>query len=57
MSFIVAGCVLLLALLAGIAIDDIGIRRGKPHDANILWFDSWRLRIRTNRPRPDPKDV
>jgi hypothetical protein len=27
MSFIVAGCVLLLALLAGIVLDDIGIRR------------------------------
>ena len=26
MSFIVAGCVLLLALLAGIVLDDIGIR-------------------------------
>jgi hypothetical protein len=27
MSFIVAGCVLLLALLAGIVLDDVGIRR------------------------------
>jgi hypothetical protein len=27
MSFIVAGCVLLLALLAGMVLDDIGIER------------------------------
>jgi hypothetical protein len=27
MSFIVAGCVLLLALLAGMVLDDIGIKR------------------------------
>jgi hypothetical protein len=31
MSFIVAGCVLLLALLAGIVLDDIGIRRQERH--------------------------
>ena len=27
MSFIIAGCSLLLALLAGIALDDVGVRR------------------------------
>jgi hypothetical protein len=27
MSFIIAGCALLLALLAGIALDDVGVRR------------------------------
>jgi hypothetical protein len=27
MSFIVAGCALLLALLAGIVLDDVGVRR------------------------------
>jgi hypothetical protein len=29
MSFIVAGCVLLLALFAGIVVDDVGVRRGR----------------------------
>ena len=32
MSFIVAGCALLLALLAGIVLDDVGVRRRTRRD-------------------------
>ena len=32
MSFIIAGCALLLALLAGIVLDDVGVRRPTRRD-------------------------
>jgi hypothetical protein len=41
MSFIVAGSVLLLALLAGIVLDDIGVRRGQEARRDVPSFDAW----------------
>jgi hypothetical protein len=42
MSFIVAGFMLLLALLAGIVLEDIGGRRRQAMLRNIrLPFDAW----------------
>jgi hypothetical protein len=39
MSFIVAGCVLLLALLVGIVLDDNGVERQQKHDGTAV--DPW----------------
>jgi hypothetical protein len=39
MSFIVAGCVLLLALLVGIVLDNNGVERRQKHDGTT--FDVW----------------
>jgi hypothetical protein len=41
MSFIVAGCAFLLALLAGIVIDDIGVRRWQQARRDVPSFDVW----------------
>jgi hypothetical protein len=41
MSFIVAGCVLLLALLAGIVLDGIGVRRPQKARRDVPPFDAW----------------
>ncbi len=41
MSFIVAGGVLFLALLAGIIIDGIGVRRRQKEQRDIPPFDAW----------------
>jgi hypothetical protein len=41
MSFIVAGCVLLLALLAGAVLDDIGVRRRQMARRDVASFDPW----------------
>jgi hypothetical protein len=41
MSFIVAGGVLLLALLAGIVLDGIGVRRQQKARRDIPPFDAW----------------
>jgi hypothetical protein len=35
MSFIIAGCPLLLALLVGIALDDIGVMRRRTTHRNL----------------------
>jgi hypothetical protein len=40
MSVIVAGCVLLLALLAGIVVDDVGVRRGQKARPDVPSFDA-----------------
>ena len=41
MSFIVPGCVLLLALLAGIALDDFSVRRRQKTPPDVRSFDAW----------------
>jgi hypothetical protein len=41
MSFIVAGGVLLLALLAGIVLDGVGVRRRQKERRDIPPFDAW----------------
>jgi hypothetical protein len=41
MSFIVAGGVLLLALLAGIVLDGIGLRKQRKARRDIPPFDAW----------------
>ena len=41
MSFIVAGGVLLLALVAGIVLDGIGVRRGQKAPTGHPTFDAW----------------
>jgi hypothetical protein len=41
MSFIVAGSVLLLALLAGIVLDGTGVRRGQKAPTGHPTFDAW----------------
>jgi hypothetical protein len=41
MSFIVAGGVLLLALLTGIVLDGIGITSGSKRDVTSRPFDAW----------------
>jgi hypothetical protein len=41
MSFIVAGSVLLLALLAGIVLDGIGVGRGQQATERHTTFDGW----------------
>jgi hypothetical protein len=41
MSFIVAGGVLLLALLAGIVLDNIGVRRRRNAQRDVPPFDAW----------------
>jgi hypothetical protein len=47
MSFIVAGLVLLLALLAGIVLDNIGVRKWQKNPRrDIPSFDPWRPLVR-----------
>jgi len=41
MSFIVAGCVLLLALLIGIVPGDISTRRRQKARSDVPPFDAW----------------
>jgi hypothetical protein len=41
MSFLVAGCVLLLALLASIILDGIGVRRRPEARRDVPAFDAW----------------
>jgi hypothetical protein len=39
MGFIVAGCALLVALLAGIVLDDVGVRRRQMARHDLLPLD------------------
>jgi hypothetical protein len=41
MSFIVAGGVLLLALIAGIVLEGIGVRRRQQARLDVPSFDTW----------------
>jgi hypothetical protein len=41
MSFVVAGGVLLLALLAGVVLDGVGVRRRQKGRRDIPPFDAW----------------
>jgi hypothetical protein len=41
MSFIVAGSVLLLALLTGIVLDGIGVERGQKATTRHATFEGW----------------
>jgi hypothetical protein len=41
MSFIVAGCMLLVALLVSIVLDDIGISRWPEARRDVPSFDAW----------------
>ncbi|MEA2769322.1 MAG: hypothetical protein QOD93_2284, partial [Acetobacteraceae bacterium] len=41
MSFIVAGCVLLLALFVGIVVDSVGVTRGEKARRDLPSFDAW----------------
>jgi hypothetical protein len=41
MSLIVAGCVMLLALLASIVIDDVDVRKSQKTRRDIPSFDAW----------------
>jgi len=41
MSLIIAGCVLLLALLAGVALDNVGVSRSQKARRDIPSFNAW----------------
>jgi hypothetical protein len=41
MSFIVAGCVLLLALLFGVVLDDIDVKRRPKARRDVPPVDAW----------------
>lgn len=41
MSFIVPGCVLLLALLAGVALDGVGVRPRQKARRHVPSFEAW----------------
>jgi hypothetical protein len=50
MSFIVAGCMLLLALFLGIVVDSVGVTRGGKTRRHLPSFDAWG----TQGPMDDP---
>jgi hypothetical protein len=41
MSFILPGCVLLLALLAGVALDGVGVRPWPKARRHVPSFEAW----------------